>query len=56
VGDAGALERALDTLLADPDRLPGIGVAARQRVESAFSVESVGGALARVLRGCAGPA
>ena len=56
LGDAAALERALDTLLAAPDRLPGIGAAARQRVEAAFSVESVGAALARVLRQDPGPA
>ena len=56
VGDAEALERALDTLLAAPDRLPGIGAVARQRVETAFSIDSVVAELARVLRGGAGTA
>jgi starch synthase len=56
VGDAAALEQALDTLVATPDRLPLIGAAARLRVETAFSVDSVGAALARLLRGGAGTA
>lgn len=49
VGDAAALSGAIGRLLADPARRAACGAAARRRVEAAFSLESVGEALAAFL-------
>ena len=48
-GDAFAVEQALRRLAADPALRRALGAAARRRVEEAFSIDSVGRALAGLL-------
>jgi starch synthase len=49
-GDADALAAAVGALVDDPARRALLGAAARSRVEDGYSLDAVGGALARALR------
>ncbi|MEP2642026.1 glycosyltransferase family 4 protein [Roseobacter sp.] len=48
--DAGALERAADAILSDPQRLQDWSVAARQHVEARFSIETEAATLVTLYR------
>ncbi len=54
-GDSAALRRALELLLADPDRVRALGEAARQRVVR-FASASVAGQFASLFERCVTPA